>query len=82
MNQIQQLINQMCPNGVEWKTLGEVCEIVRGASPRPIGAYLTTATDGIPWIKIGDVNPNSRFIESTVEKIKTDFDLNLKKEYS
>lgn len=24
MNQIQQLINQMCPNGVEWKTLGEV----------------------------------------------------------
>ena len=69
MNQIQQLINQMCPNGVEWKTLGEVCEIVRGASPRPIGAYLTTAADGIPWIKIGDVNPNSRFIESTVEKI-------------
>lgn len=59
----------MCPNGVEWKTLGEVCEIVRGASPRPIGAYLTTAADGIPWIKIGDVNPNSRFIESTVEKI-------------
>ena len=28
MNQIQQLINQMCPNGVEWKTLGEVCEIL------------------------------------------------------
>ena len=28
MNQIQQFINQMCPNGVEWKTLGEVCEIL------------------------------------------------------
>lgn len=32
MNQIQQLINQMCPNGVEWKTLGEVCEMQRGTS--------------------------------------------------
>lgn len=28
MNQIQQLINQMCPNGVEWKTLGEVCNTI------------------------------------------------------
>ncbi len=27
MNGLQQLINQLCPNGVEWKTLGEVCEI-------------------------------------------------------
>ncbi|MBO4372361.1 MAG: restriction endonuclease subunit S, partial [Bacteroidales bacterium] len=30
MNQIQQLINQMCPNGVEWKTLGEVAKLERG----------------------------------------------------
>lgn len=28
MNGLQQLINQFCPNGVEWKTLGEVCEIL------------------------------------------------------
>jgi type I restriction enzyme S subunit len=27
---IKQLINELCPNGVEWKTLGEVCDIERG----------------------------------------------------
>lgn len=66
---INELIKELCPNGVEWKTLGEVAEIVRGASPRPISAFLTTAEDGIPWIKIGDVNPDSRYIENTEEKI-------------
>jgi hypothetical protein len=29
MNKIQQLIAQHCPNGVEFKKLGEVCEIYR-----------------------------------------------------
>ena len=43
--------------------------IVRGASPRPIQNYLTTADDGIPWIKIGDVDPSSKYIETTAEKI-------------
>jgi len=43
--------------------------IVRGASPRPIQNFLTTADDGIPWIKIGDVDPSSKYIETTAEKI-------------
>lgn len=30
MNKIQQLIQQYCPNGVEFKELGEVCEVLRG----------------------------------------------------
>jgi restriction endonuclease S subunit len=30
MNKIQALINQLCPNGVEFRTLGEVCEVLRG----------------------------------------------------
>lgn len=30
MNKIQELIKQLCPNGVEWKTLGEVCQVLRG----------------------------------------------------
>lgn len=27
MNRVEELIRQLCPNGVEWKKLGEVCEI-------------------------------------------------------
>ncbi|MBO4597049.1 MAG: restriction endonuclease subunit S [Bacteroidaceae bacterium] len=30
MNGLQQLINQLCPNGVEWETLGKLCEINKG----------------------------------------------------
>ena len=30
MNRIEKLIAELCPEGVEWKKLGEVCEIERG----------------------------------------------------
>ncbi|MBR5201740.1 MAG: restriction endonuclease subunit S [Clostridia bacterium] len=49
--------------------LGEVCNIVRGASPRPIQKYITTDENGIPWIKIGDVPKGSKYITQTEEKI-------------
>lgn len=54
----------------EEKTLGEVCEIERGGSPRPIKSYLTTAPNGLNWIKIGDTSPNSKYIYSVKEKIR------------
>ena len=51
------------------KKLGDCATILRGGSPRPIEAYLTTNQDGINWIKIGDVRPNDKYIKSTAEKI-------------
>ncbi|HEL2244461.1 TPA: restriction endonuclease subunit S [Streptococcus suis] len=30
MNHIEKMLQDYCPNGVEWKELGEVCEIQRG----------------------------------------------------
>lgn len=30
MSRVEELIRQLCPNGVEWKKLGEVCEIKTG----------------------------------------------------
>lgn len=30
MNRVEELIQQLCPNGVEWKKLGEVCKIMNG----------------------------------------------------
>ncbi|MBR1923333.1 MAG: restriction endonuclease subunit S [Paludibacteraceae bacterium] len=32
MTYIEQMIKDMCPHGVEWKTLGEVCEMKRGST--------------------------------------------------
>ena len=30
MNRIEKLIAELCPEGVEWKKLGDVCETQRG----------------------------------------------------
>ena len=46
-----------------------MCLVQRGASPRPIAHYLTSSSDGIPWIKIGDTKVGSKYIESTQERI-------------
>lgn len=48
---------------------GEIANISRGASPRPIKNFITDEEDGINWIKIGDINPNDKYIISTKEKI-------------
>ena len=30
MNKLEELIQKLCPNGVEYKPLGELCEIKKG----------------------------------------------------
>ena len=59
----------LIPEDWEVKSLGDYVYIVRGGSPRPIQNYLTTNSDGINWIKIGDVKPEDKYIVSTEEKI-------------
>ncbi|HBK1670981.1 TPA: restriction endonuclease subunit S [Campylobacter coli] len=54
--------------GWEWKSLGEIFNIERGGSPRPIKKFLTDKEDGINWIKIGDIK-NQKYLYKTEEKI-------------
>ena len=78
-NEIEQLKKSALKSEIEgnknlsstWKTvkLGDVCNIVRGGSPRPISKYLTNSPKGINWIKIGDANISSKYIERTSAKI-------------
>ena len=65
----EELLNFEGDAEVEWKTLGEICTIVRGASPRPIQKYLANGTDGVNWIKIGDVESDDKYVTGTKEKI-------------
>lgn len=58
------------PDTWEWVKLGNICVIARGGSPRPIKEYITTAPDGVNWIKIGDTEKNGKYISQTAEKIK------------
>ncbi len=51
------------------QTLEQVCIVERGSSPRPIKSYLTTKTDGVNWIKIGDTEKGGKYVSSTAQKI-------------
>ena len=50
--------------------LGDVIEVARGGSPRPIKSFITTEDDGVNWIKIGDTKQGGKYISTTKEKIK------------
>jgi type I restriction enzyme S subunit len=50
--------------------LGELSEVVRGGSPRPIDGFMTTSADGLNWLKIGDVDKEAKFVTQTAEKVR------------
>ena len=57
----------------EWhsKKIGDVVDIRRGASPRPIHKFLTNI--GMPWVKIADAtSDSSRYLKKTNEYIVDD----------
>jgi len=51
------------------KTIDDIATICRGASPRPIAKYMTDDSDGVNWIKIGDVTENDIYITRTSERV-------------
>ena len=60
-----------------WKTISfdQICDITRGASPRPIQEHLVD--NGTPWVKIADATKSpSRYITDTKEFIKPESEKN------
>lgn len=66
------LTEELDQNEVEWVQIGDVLEIARGGSPRPIQAYLTDDPDGINWIMIGDAGVGEKYITNTAKKIRAE----------
>jgi len=52
------------------RKMGEVLQIARGGSPRPIGEYITKSPKGVNWIKIGDASASKKYIFETAERIR------------
>ncbi|ELX04647.1 restriction endonuclease subunit S [Acinetobacter baumannii] len=50
--------------------LGDIFEIARGGSPRPIDQYITDDPTGLNWISIKDASNSSKYIYKTEKKIK------------
>ncbi|MDO4902141.1 MAG: restriction endonuclease subunit S [bacterium] len=66
MTKLENLIAQLCPEGVEFKSVGELCErVFAGGTP---STSRKDFYDGeIPWLRSGEVNFNK--ISSTERKI-------------
>ena len=66
MINLERLIQELCPNGVEYKELGKVCTLVTGATPSKSNpAFWVGGT--IPWMSSGEIN--KRRIFKTESKI-------------
>ena len=55
MNKLQQLIDTLCPNGVEYKKLGEIANCYAGATPKTTNKEYWVG-GSIPWMSSGEVN--------------------------
>jgi type I restriction enzyme S subunit len=60
------------PENWKWCRLDDIAAIARGGSPRPIKEFITSSSNGLNWIKIGDTDRHSRFIYNTAQKITED----------
>lgn len=56
MSKLEELINTLCPNGVEFKTLGDIATYRRGSFPQP---YTNTSfyggEDAMPFVQVADI---------------------------
>ena len=69
MSRIDELINKLCPNGVEYKTLGEIATITRGGSFQKKDFTET----GIPCIHYGQIYTSyNLFADKTISFISED----------
>ena len=70
MSKIDELIQQYCPNGVEYKTLGDVAEYRRGSFPQPYGKSEWFNGEGsLPFVQVADVSNNLLLVKNTKQKI-------------
>ena len=68
MNKIQQLIQQYCPNGVEFKELQEVFDIKNGYTPSK-GNPDFWENGTIPWFRMEDIRANGRVLSDSIQHI-------------
>ena len=76
MSKLDDLINKLCPNGVEYKTLGEVVEFRAGWGFPETEQGLTEGK--YPFYKVGDMNNSEMFMDTANNYISEDTSKKLK----
>ena len=62
------MLQELCPNGVEYKKLEDICECYAGATPNTKRIeYWENGT--IPWFRMEDIRQNGRILSDSIQHI-------------
>ncbi len=50
--------------------IGDIFEVARGGSPRPIDQFITDDPEGLNWVMIGDASASGKVIQNTKKRIR------------
>ena len=68
MSKLQELIWELCPEGVEWKRIDEVFEMKNGYTPSKANQGFWDNGD-IPWFRMEDIRQNGRILSDSIQHI-------------
>lgn len=68
MSKLQELIDKLCPNGVEFKPLAEVFEMRNGYTPSKNNPDFWEGGT-IPWFRMDDIRENGRILSDSIQHI-------------
>lgn len=70
MSKLEELIARLCPDGVEYKAIGEVSSFRRGSFPQPYGNREWYDGEGaMPFVQVADIGNDMRLVDDTKRKI-------------
>ena len=70
MSRLDELIAELCPDGVEYKRIDEICVVQNGYTPSKKNNEFWEDGD-IPWFRMEDIRQNGRELEDAVQHITT-----------
>ena len=71
MSRLEELIRQLCPDGVEYKLLSELFNTKNGYTPSKSNPeFWTNGT--IPWFRMEDIRENGRILSKATQYVSKD----------
>lgn len=68
MIKLEKLIQELCPDGVEYKTLGEIFDIRNGYTPSKKSRSFWE-NGSVPWFRLEDIRVNGRILTHALQNV-------------
>lgn len=68
MSRLDELIQKLCPDGVEYKTIEELCEVQNGYTPSKKKAEYWDNGD-FPWFRMEDIRVNGKELSDSIQHV-------------